>query len=278
MSLKDLIAKNRSKLQRGANNRTEKLQSGKNIVRILPSWTGSEDDEFSQAWGQHFIKDTGGNLKAVYICTNTIFDEVCPICEAIANGMATNNDEDILKAMKDGRSSKRILVNAMYLQGGKNENPTTQPVVLELPPTVFEKILAAAQTFLEEDVNVFSLKEGHNFIIEKTGAGMNTEYSVTPSPKASVMSITTDKLVNLEDWARQEGEADKQKAIASVRAIAGIAEVSHTAPRLAAPTGTSATTSRLRETSVVDADFEEVAEQKPHLSGSDNIDDFLNDL
>lgn len=278
MSLKDLIAKNRSKLQRGANNRTEKLQSGKNIVRILPSWTGNVDDEFSQTWGQHFIKDTGGNLKAVYICTNTIFDEVCPICEAIAKGMATNHDEDILKAMKDGKSSKRILVNAMYLQGGKNENPTTQPVVLELPPTVFEKILAAAATFLEEDVNVFDLKEGHNFIIEKTGAGMNTEYSVTPSPKASVANATIEKLVNLEDWARQEGEADKLKALASINAIAGLADVSTSAPRLAAPTSTaSATNKRLAATDVMDAEFEEV-DTKPSLSGSDNIDDFLNDL
>lgn len=278
MALLDIIKANRAKLQRGANNRTEKLQSGKSTVRILPSWTGSEDDEFSQAWGQHFIKDTGGNLKAVYICTNTIFDEVCPICEAIAQGMATNNDEDILKAMKDGRSSKRILVNALYLSGGKNENPTTNPVVLELPPTVFEKILAAAATFLEEGVNVFSLKEGHNFIIEKTGAGMNTEYSVTPSPRGSAVSITTDKLVNLEDWARQEGEADKQKALASVRAIAGVAEVSHTAPRLAAPTSNSATNARLRDTNVVDADFSDVVEQNPDLSGSDNIDDFLGEL
>lgn len=278
MSLKDLINKNRAKLQRGANNRTEKLQSGKNLVRILPSWTGNVDDEFSQAWGQHFIKDTGGNLKAVYICTNTIFDEVCPICEAIAQGMATNNDEDILKAMKDGKSSKRILVNAMYLKGGKNENPESQPVVLELPPTVFEKILAAAATFLEEDVNVFDPNEGHNFIIEKTGAGMNTEYSVTPSPKGSAVAKgTMEKLVNLEEWARQEGEADKLKALASVRAISGVAEVTTSAPRLAAPT-TSASTKRLTEVDVLDAEFDEVNESKPKLSGSDNIDDFLKDL
>lgn len=275
MSLKDLIAKNRKNLQRGTNNRAEKLASGKNIVRILPSWTGTEDGEFSQNWGQHFIKDTAGALKAVYICTQTNFDEICPICEAISAGMASTSDEEINKALKDSRSSKRVLVNALYLQGGKNENAKNVPVVLELPPTVFDNILATAEAFLDDGINVFDAKEGHNFVIEKTGTGMNTEYTVTPSPRASAIETgVVEKIANLTDWARQEAEAEKQKAITSVRVISGTADVSVQSGR-ALPAPTPRQSSRLADVDVVDADFTDVAETP--LSG-DNVDDFLDSL
>lgn len=272
MSLKELLNKNRQKLQRATNNRAEKLASGKNIIRVLPSWTGNEDDEFSQNWGQHFIKDTAGNLKAVYICTATNFDEVCPICDAIAAGMASTADEDINKALKDGRSSKRILVNALYLQGGKNEKPTEVPVVLELPPSVFDNILATAEAFLDDGINVFSPTEGHNFVVEKTGTGMNTEYTVTPSPRASAIhKDAMGKAADLGVWARQEAEADKAKALTSVRVISGTVEV--TQPRqLAAPTKTN----KLADLDTVDADFTEIPDRQ--LSGDDDLKDFLDGI
>ncbi|WEU67339.1 AAA family ATPase [Xanthomonas phage JGB6] len=55
------------------------------------------------------------------------------------------SDDDLLKTLKEGKSSKRVLVNALYLKGGKNDNADSVPVVLELPPTVFDSILATAQ-------------------------------------------------------------------------------------------------------------------------------------
>lgn len=275
MSLLDLVNKQRSKLQRGNNNRAERLQSGKNLVRILPSWDGTEDGEFSQDWGQHFIKDAAGNLKAVYICSQTNFDEACPICDAIAEGMALTSDEELLKTLKDGRSSKRILVNAMYLKGGKNEKPEEEPVVLELPPTVWDSVLATAHAFLLEGVNVFSPTEGHNFVIEKTGSGMNTEYTVTPSPRASALNPgLVAKAKNLNEWARQESEAEKNKALTSVKVLSGLPGPS-AAPRLMpAP---AREPSRLSRHDAVDVDDLPLS-TAPKLSGSDDLDDFLNDL
>lgn len=273
MSLLDRINKERAKLQRGNSNRPEKLQSERNLIRILPAWDKTVDGEFYQYWGQHFIKDTGGQLKAVYICTNTCFGEPCEICEAIAAGAAMTSDEDILRSLKDSRSSNRVLLNVLYLKGGKHDNPDSNPVVLDLPPTVFDAILATAQAYLEEDVNVFDLKEGINFIVEKTGAGMNTEYKVTPAPKATAINpAVMDKVKDLSVWARQESEAEKSKAVTSVRVISGQMG-SSSAPRLSSPSRTESRLAGVSTEDAIDADFVELRKGE-----NSEIDDFLADL
>lgn len=276
MSLLDLINQKRTQLQRGNKNRPEKLSSERNLIRILPSWTGNDEGKLWQDWGQHFIKDQSGQLKAVYICTQTCFDEACPVCEAIAQGAAMNSDEDTLRVLKDSRSSTRVLVNALYLKGGKHDNPETTPVVLDLPPTVFDMILAAYKAYNEEGVNVFDLNEGVNFIIEKTGTGMNTEYKVTPAPRSTkVDKSIMEKVQDLTAWARQESEAEKAKAITSVKVISG-QPVGTTAPRLVGPAATAParTESRLASVNVedaIDADFVDLGTK----GGDSDIDDFL---
>jgi hypothetical protein len=273
-NLLDLINQQRAKLQRPTNNRAEKLSSEKNLVRfIVPEFNGQP--QMSQEWGQHFVKDQAGALKAVYICTQTIFGESCVVCDAIASGLAMTSDEDIVKALKDSRSSKRILVNALYLKGGKHENPETNPVVLDIPPSVWDSVLATAQAFGAEGVNIFDPKEGHTFIIEKTGSGMNTEYKVTPSPRATAIDpkIMT-KTQDLTVWARQESEAEKSKAVTSVRVITGGPAAATTAPRLNAPTGNSAKLSAVNA-DAIDADFTDVS---VGTTPSGDIDDFLKDL
>ena len=273
-TLLERINQQRAKMQRGNNNRPEKLHSEKNLVRILPSWTGNMDDQNWQNWGQHFIKDQSGAIKAVYICSQTCFDEACPICEVIAQGAAMTSDEDTLKALKDARSSNRVLVNALYLKGGKHDNPESNPVVLDLPPSVMDGILATYQAYEEEGINVFDLDAGVNFIIEKTGTGMNTEYKVTPSPKSTkVDKAVMQRVKDLSEWARQESEADKNKAITSVRVISGMGTASTSvSARLPAP-DRSANTDRLGrvEPDAVDVDFVDVGD-------TESIDDFLNDL
>ena len=272
MSLLDLINQQRAKLQKNTGNRSEKLGSEKNIVRILVNEVGGVP-QLSQDWGQHWIKDQHGQLKAVYICTQTNFDEPCAVCEAIATGAAMTHDDDILKALKDSRSSRRILVNALYLKGGKHDNPETNPVVLELPPSVWDSILATAAAFAAEDINVFDPKEGHNFIIEKTGTGMATEYKVTPSPKQSVVNPEAlTKIKDLQAWARQESESERAKAVTSVRAISGTVTIA--SGGMSAPTPRQPNKLLDVDSSVIDGDFVDVT-PKP---GSDDLEDFLRDL
>ncbi|WEU67340.1 hypothetical protein [Xanthomonas phage JGB6] len=117
-------------------------------------------------------------------------------------------------------------------------------------------------------------------MIEKTGSGMGTEYTVTPSPKASkIDAAVLTKAKNLEEWSRQEAAAELAKALTSVRVITGTTvPAASSAPRLSGP---SKATSRLSDLStddlVQDAEFAEV-DTTPKSSGSDDIDDFLKDL
>lgn len=270
-SLLEAINNQRNKLKAGNNSRPERLQSGRNLVRVLPT-NDPENPECWQLFGQHFIKGTDGQLKAVYFCTQTTFDEDCEICSKIAQGAAMTSDEEILHALKESRSSRRVVVNALYLKGGKHDNPETNPVVLEIPPSVLDGMLAVAQAYMEEDVNVFDLNEGINFIVEKSGSGMNTEYTVTPSPKSSKIDpAVMGKIKDLGEWARQESEAEKSKAITSVSVISGLG-VSGSAPRLAAP---SKPASRLADVEAVDADFVDIDSD---ASLADDIDSLLADL
>lgn len=271
MALLDLINQQRAKLQRNTSNRPEKISSEKNLVRFLVT-----DEQLSQDWGQHFIKDQGGQLKAVYICTQTNFDEPCAVCEAIAQGAAMTSDEDLLKVLKEARSSKRILVNALYLKGGKHDNPESNPVVLDLPPSVWDSVLATAQAFMAEGVNIFDPAEGHNFIIEKTGTGMNTEYKVTPSPKATKIDpAIVAKVKDLREWARQESEADKAKAVTSVRVITGNMEsVAAGRPALSAPAPKQNRLAHL-DADAIDADFTEVSTKIKAGASDDSLDEFL---
>jgi hypothetical protein len=277
MSLLDLINKERQKLQRGNNNRPEKLQSERNLVRILPCWDGDPDAQFHQYWGQHFIKDNSGAIKAVYICTQQNFGEPCGVCEAIAQGAAMTSDEDTLKVLKDARASNRVLVNALYLKGGKHDAPETTPVVLDLPPSVFDAILSVYQTYHDEGINVFDLEAGYNFLIEKTGTGMNTEYKVSPMPKSTkVDKAVLTKAKNLTEWARQESEEGKNKAITSVKVLSGqpMGAPVGTAARLAGPAREESKLARVNPDDVIDADFVDMGIK----GGNDGLDDFLDSL
>lgn len=222
-SLLDAIKKKKQAIAaKSGRERPTKLSSSKNIIRLLPNWKGDMEGQFSQDFGQHFIKDKGGNIQAVYICTATTFGRQCEVCAEIARHSAETTDEDMVKVLSEARSSSRILVNAIYLNG-THANAKTDPVLLELPTSVFNDILGIMETYLEDhDLNILSLEEGYDLVISKTGSGRETRYTVTPSPKArAIPANVLEKARDLDAYAKQEYDAGLQKAIASLGAVMG---------------------------------------------------------
>ncbi len=222
-SLLDAIKNKRQAIAaKSGRERPAKLTSSKNLVRILPRWDGDESGIFFQDFGQHFIKDQAGNIQAVYICTATTFGKQCDVCAQIAEISATTTDESMVKILSEARSSSRMLVNAIYMNG-THANAKTEPVLLELPVTVVNDILGIMETYLEDhDLNLISLKDGYDVVITKTGSGRETKYTVTPSPKArEVTGDVLSKARDLEAYAKQEYDAGLQKALASLRAVTG---------------------------------------------------------
>lgn len=227
--------------------RPTRLQSGKNRVRILPSWQLDKDGkpdaggDFYQDFGMHFVKDKESKLAAVYICTERTYSRDCPVCEAIREGVGkakSTGNAGMEKLLGQARASHRVLVNALMRDG---ENPN-QPVILELSATTFDTITDQISAFLDDDVNMLDPNTGHDFIINKTGSGLDTDYSVTVAPKATAVTYDQSAVTDLRAYVDQESEQGLLKATGAVTAVTGLAapaSVARIASSAGAATGTT---------------------------------------
>lgn len=216
-NLSDMIKDKRKSLQ-GNRGRATSMKPGKNIVRILPSWrekVGGEEQQFWHDYGMHFIKAPASDkTAAVYVCSDKTFNKPCEVCELIRDGLAEGTDTETMESLKGSRSSHRILFNAVI------EGVDTAPVVAEVPAGVWENILA----FAEENGFGFLIDKdgGHQIIIEKTGAGIATRYSVMPKMAANpVTPATMAGIHDLDAFVDQENEDGRVKAVESTRRLVG---------------------------------------------------------
>ena len=223
-SVKELMEMVRNKkqaiqAQSGRRASTVKPQPGKSKWRILPGWRGEADPTFYKDFGQHFVKGVDGTLKAVYMCVEKTFGKICPVCESINAGIAEASSDEVINALKEAKAKGRVLVNALHLDG---EDPST-PVILDLTPGTFEKVLEVMEQYGEEGVNMLDLDGGIDIVINRTGKGINTEYSVMAAVKSgSVDKSVLKKLNNLDDYVAQEYEEGRVKALSAVSAVAGL--------------------------------------------------------
>lgn len=197
--------------------RTEKIPDGNSRWRILGSWRGA-DQPFWHDFGQHFVKDTAGATKAIYMCTEKTFGRPCSVCEAIQHGINGATDDQTMKAMTDAKSAGRVLVNALHLD-------STEPhkvVILELAPTAFEQIVGICAEWEEAGETVLGVN-GKDFVIGRSGTGKQTKYNVQVGARPTVVPPNVaDKVHNLDEYVAQESEENRQRAISSVRAVAGL--------------------------------------------------------
>lgn len=204
--------------------------AGKHKYRILPNHPGTPADVvFWVDFGRHYIKDTAGNMKAVYVCTEQTFGKPCAVCQEIARAGSHVTDDLELKAL-DESSCKRadLLVNALHLT---SSDKAGVPQVLALSPTTFDKVLA----LMAEYGDITDLNNGIDIIIEREGTGKNTKYTVMPAARSNpVPSTVFDTMVNLHEFVEQESETELRKAIGAVNAIVGILDAD------ALPVGTTA--------------------------------------
>jgi hypothetical protein len=216
-SIMDMVKAKKAAIQAtsGRREQTHKPSPGKNRYRILPSWRGAEDATFFHDFGQHFVKDAAGQLKAVYVCVEKTFGRPCDVCEALAAASVSEAGEAVKDAIKESRSKGRVLVNALHLDG---EDPTA-PVILDLTPTTFEKVLS----LFEEYGNITDLDEGSDIVITRTGKGLNTEYTVIAAAKSKPVPASVLKRLNdLDKYVMQEYDEGRLKAIAAVSSVSGL--------------------------------------------------------
>lgn len=225
--LMELIKQKKQAIAANDRVRTVKPPEGTSQWRILPRWDGDAEGEFWQDFGQHYIKDTKGQLKAIYVCTDKTFGRSCEVCEAIQHGIMTSTDDDVKKALEDARSNGRVLVNAIQIGGA--EKPKVE--ILELSPTTLKQLLSIVEEWGIPEV--LSLEEGRSVVIERTGKGLQTKYSIQISSKKIKLPPAVMKLAtNLHEYVQQESVEQQRRALANLKQVAGL---------LGAPAATSKT-------------------------------------
>lgn len=197
--------------------RTVKPPDGSSRWRILGSWRG-EGQQFWHDFGQHFVKDAAGKLGAIYMCAEKTFGKPCAVCEAISQGIKGATDDATMEVLKEAKSGARVLVNALHLDG-----PEPNKVqILELPPTVFEQLVAICAEWEEAGQTILGAG-GKDVIISRSGKGLGTKYTTQVAAKAvAVPSDVDSKLNDLDAYVQQESSEAQARALNSVRAISGL--------------------------------------------------------
>lgn len=219
MSLLDLLKQKQQDLAAGRRKKTVKPPSGRSRWRIAGSWRGA-NQQFWHDFGQHFVKDAAGDLKAVYICVDKTYGHDCDICNAIAQGIKGATDDATMELLKNAKAAGRVLLNAVQLDGPN----AGQMQILEVGPTLFENIVKIAAEWEEAGETIFG-PSGKDLIIDREGTGLNTKYAVQAAAKAMPVNadvFKVENLHNLDEYVKQESAEAQQRALANVRSVAGL--------------------------------------------------------
>ncbi len=213
--MQERVKQQRQALKR--NQKTIKPNPGANRFVLLPGWRPGEEHIFDHAFGQHFIKDEAGEIKAVVPCLDAIYGRPCAVCDSISRSLRMVSSEEDVKTLTDaacGEKKRRYLVNVLALDTAE---PNT-PQILELTPTTYDQLMAIVQEWI---VGVFDAETPQIVTIERTGSGLNTKYSVQITPNKHPMPKGV-KPHNLDEYVKQESDEAAARAIGLVSKVAGL--------------------------------------------------------
>ena len=221
-----------------SNNKTVKLKEGKTRIRIVVVPGLADDDHMfgERDLGVHWIKTSQkGKPIAVVGCKEIVYGKPSDINPVIEKAAAAAADDETMAIIKDWKARKSVLVNALIRDGvDKSEDPQ----VLELTPTTWGAILSVLETYIESGrTDVLEPATGIDFIIERRGKGMDTEYTVMPAPVSQPFdgAKAIAKAVNLDEFIANEWfRGEERKAIAAMTALVGIDGPALVGPRTTA--------------------------------------------
>lgn len=218
-SLLELIKAKKQSIAAGNRRKTIKFGDGSRRYRILPGWRKG-DEQFWHDFGQHFVKNAAGEMQAVYMCADKTFGKPCTVCDAIRAGIKTATDEGTINTMKEALATGRVLVNAVQLGDGGNPDEVH---ILEMPPSVFGQIVEIIGEWAEAGEQPLDPVTGKDLIVSRSGSGKNTKYIVQVAAKGTKLSpALLGKLHNLDEYVAQESAEAEQRALNSVRSVAGL--------------------------------------------------------
>jgi hypothetical protein len=217
-ALLELLKKKKQDIAASKRAKTAKFVDGRSRWRILPSWRGA-GQQFWHDFGQHFVKNSAGEIQAIYVCSEKTFGKPCEVCSVVAQSIKAATDDSTLQLLQDAKSGARVLVNALQIDG---PNPG-EVQILEMPPSVFGMFVELAEEFEAAGQSILDANAGKDIIVGRTGKGKNTKYTLTPAAVSQpVPAGALDKLHDLDAYVASESSEAEARALTSVRSIAGL--------------------------------------------------------
>lgn len=257
-SLLELLKNKKQQIAAGSRKKTAKFIDGTSRWRILPSWRKDGSDQFWHDFGAHYIRKPGDDKPTVYVCADKTFGRPCQVCATIGAAIKSATDDATVELLTDAKSTGRVLVNAMHLDG-----PSPGEVqILEMPPSVFGQLVDIMTEWIEAGESPLNVGpgKGKDFLVTRTGTGKNTKYTVQIAAKTSNVPVDVlTKLNNLDEYVATENAEAEQRALATVRTAAGLL----TAPTTAGGVSASKLTAPAAATTIVEEDDYAVAAPPP---------------
>lgn len=202
--------------------KTVKPKDGVNRIVLLPGWRKGQEEVFFHDFGQHYIKNTAGELQAIYPCLDKTFNKPCPVCQAISQASQSVTNDEQIETLKDANSGQSYLLNVLTLDG---ENKT-DPQIFEIRKSVFGQILDLMEDW---GAAVFDPEQPIVIKVTREGKGLNTKYSVQPTmTKHPLDASVYDRLNDLDEYVRQENEENMQRALGAIKGVVGLLPAANT--------------------------------------------------
>lgn len=183
-------------------------ESGDNDIRVMPPWTDEEPfrgafcREVAQHWG--ISEDQKGPI----LCPRETphLEGDCPVCEFVDELRRDKNDIAKQELVKEIRAKKAYLINIVnlsdpvYNAGDVAEYKKARPdqdvpfkagdpkiQVYACPKTIYNQIL---DCIMQNDTDITDLESGNDLVINRSGMGLTTRYTLTPKLKSPPSDVS----------------------------------------------------------------------------------------
>lgn len=257
-------------------NKTVSIKEGKTRVRLFmaPNMVNDAHPFGERDLGVHWIKTSRtGKPVAVVGCQEIVYDKpslLNPIIEKAADAAV---DDETLAVIKEWKARKQVLINAIIRDGA---DASENPQILQLTPTTFGNILSILESYIEDGrTDVLDPKTGIDLIIQRSGKGFDTEYTVMVAPSSKPINpAVMDNALDLDEFiANEYFKGEENKAIAAMTAMVGLSS----GPALASSRTTAALTAARPVEEVVEVAAKPPAGVKVAPAKVDDVVDDLND-
>lgn len=178
----DLLNKRKEELEsQGTSYEFWNPKDGRNKIRVLPPKGDAEI-----FWSECKLHYNVGPEKKAVTCLGTK-NKKCPVCEKVKALKKTGNKEDAKYADKM-RATSRVYFNIL---DRTDKEKADEPQIYGCGTSVLKELLAM---ICDPDIgDITDYSEGFDVILNKSGKGMNTNYTVTLSPKSCVASKLSEE-------------------------------------------------------------------------------------